>query len=154
MACFTLKVTASVISEELRVEVLLYWGVDRRQLRWFWHLVRMPSRCLPGEMFWTYLTSRRPQGRPRASDWRNESQKDRLYLLFWGYGDTLEEVAKMLGFQMDRRKWVDGLPKVKVSSKVSIYYGLFSHVYLFIIGLNNWSQTVGSHGSVSSSDAD
>ena len=44
------RVRSSDIWEELRVEPLLLW-VERSQLRWFGHLVRMPPGRLPGKVF-------------------------------------------------------------------------------------------------------
>ncbi|XP_071059967.1 anamorsin isoform X1 [Pseudochaenichthys georgianus] len=54
------KVRSSDIRERLGVEPLLL-RVERSQLRWFGHLVRMPPGCLPREVF---------QARPRTR-WRD-----------------------------------------------------------------------------------
>ncbi len=54
------RVRSSDILEELRVEPLLL-HVERSQLRWFRHLVRIPPECLPGEVFWACPTRRRPR---------------------------------------------------------------------------------------------
>lgn len=35
-------------------------------VRWFWHLVRIPTGHLPGKVFWACPTRRKPQGRPRT----------------------------------------------------------------------------------------
>ncbi len=63
------KVRSSVIREELEVEPLLLC-VERSQLRWFGHLVRMPPGRLPREVFQARPAGRRPRGRPR-SRWRD-----------------------------------------------------------------------------------
>ncbi|KAJ7994746.1 hypothetical protein DPEC_G00252670 [Dallia pectoralis] len=57
------RVRSSVIREELGVEPLLLC-IERSQLRWFGHLVRMPPGRLPREVF----QARR--GRPRTR-WRD-----------------------------------------------------------------------------------
>ncbi len=44
------KVRGAVVSEELRAALLLLC-VERSQLRWFRHLVRMPPGRLPVEVF-------------------------------------------------------------------------------------------------------
>ncbi|KAL6462549.1 hypothetical protein MHYP_G00289710 [Metynnis hypsauchen] len=59
------RVRSSVIRERLRVEPLLLY-VERSQMRWFGHLVRMASGRLPREVFQTCLMGRRPWGRPRT----------------------------------------------------------------------------------------
>ena len=63
------RVRSSVIRERLKVEPLLL-RIERSQLRWFGHLVRMPPGRLPGEVFWACPTGRRPRGRPRTR-WRD-----------------------------------------------------------------------------------
>jgi len=59
-------VRSSDIRRELRVEPLLL-HVERSQLRWFRHLIRMPTGHFP---FRARLTGRRPWGRPRPH-WRD-----------------------------------------------------------------------------------
>ena len=59
------RVRSSVIPEGLRVEPLLLC-VERSQLRWFRHLVRMPPGRLPREVFLACPAGRRPRGRPRT----------------------------------------------------------------------------------------
>uniref|UniRef100_A0A8C6KY55 Reverse transcriptase domain-containing protein n=1 Tax=Nothobranchius furzeri TaxID=105023 RepID=A0A8C6KY55_NOTFU len=63
------RVRSSVIREGLGVDPLLL-HIKRRQLRWIWHLVRMPPGRLPGEVFQSRPTGRRPKGRPRTR-WRD-----------------------------------------------------------------------------------
>lgn len=46
---------------ELVKEVLLLLHIKRSRLRWFGHLVRMPSRHLPGEVLWACPSRWRPQ---------------------------------------------------------------------------------------------
>ncbi|KAK0149597.1 Lipoma-preferred partner [Merluccius polli] len=63
------RVRSSVIREELGVDPLLL-RVERSQMRWLGHLVRMPPGRLPGEVFRACPTGRRPWGRPRTR-WRD-----------------------------------------------------------------------------------
>ncbi|TWW53707.1 hypothetical protein D4764_0113540, partial [Takifugu flavidus] len=58
------RMRSSAIREKLRVEPLLL-RVERNQMRWLGHLVRMPSGRLPGEVFRECPSGRRPPGRPR-----------------------------------------------------------------------------------------
>ncbi|TWW59948.1 hypothetical protein D4764_05G0000380 [Takifugu flavidus] len=60
---------SSAIREELGVEPLLL-RVERSQMRWLGHLVRMPPERLPGEVFRACPSGRRPPGRPRTR-WRD-----------------------------------------------------------------------------------
>nr|XP_054589525.1 RNA-directed DNA polymerase from mobile element jockey isoform X1 [Nothobranchius furzeri] len=62
------RVRSSDIREGLGVEPLLL-RIERSQLRWFGHLVRMPPGRLPGEVFRACPAGRRPPGRPRTR-WR------------------------------------------------------------------------------------
>ena len=63
------RVRSSVIREGLGVEPLLL-RIERSQMRWLRHLVRMSPGCLPGEVFRARPTGRRPRGRPRTR-WRD-----------------------------------------------------------------------------------
>ncbi|KAK0155246.1 Craniofacial development protein 2 [Merluccius polli] len=63
------RVRSSVIREELGVDPQLL-RVERSQMRWLGHLVRMPPGRLPGEVFRARPTGRRPRGRPRTR-WRD-----------------------------------------------------------------------------------
>ena len=63
------RVKSSAIREGLGVEPLLLC-MERNQLRWFGHLMRMPPGHLPREVFLAHPTGRKPRGRPRAS-WRD-----------------------------------------------------------------------------------
>nr|XP_054604257.1 uncharacterized protein LOC129165341 [Nothobranchius furzeri] len=63
------RVRSSVIREGLGVDPLLL-HIERSQLRWLEHLVRMPPGSLPGEVFRARPTRRRPKGRPRTR-WRD-----------------------------------------------------------------------------------
>ena len=63
------RVRSSVILERLRVEPLLL-HIERSQLRWFGHLVRMSPGRLPGEVFWACPPGKRPRGCPRTC-WRD-----------------------------------------------------------------------------------
>ncbi|TWW55291.1 hypothetical protein D4764_09G0003400 [Takifugu flavidus] len=88
--CLRDRVRSSAIREELGVEPLLL-RVERSQMRWLGHLVRMPPGCLPGEVFRACPSGRRPPGRPRTR-WR-----DYVSQLAWERlgipPDEVEEVA-------------------------------------------------------------
>jgi len=70
------RVRSSDIQRELGVEPLLL-RIERSQLRWFGHLIRMPPGRLPLEVFRARPTGRSPRGRPRTR-WR-----DYISLLAW-----------------------------------------------------------------------
>ncbi|TWW69196.1 hypothetical protein D4764_18G0000020 [Takifugu flavidus] len=84
------RVRSSAIREELGVESLLL-RVERSQMGWLGHLVRMPPGRLPGEVFRACPSGRRPPGRPKTR-WR-----DYVSRLAWERlgipPDELEEVA-------------------------------------------------------------
>uniref|UniRef100_A0A8C6W0Z1 Reverse transcriptase domain-containing protein n=1 Tax=Nothobranchius furzeri TaxID=105023 RepID=A0A8C6W0Z1_NOTFU len=63
------RVRISVIREGLGVDPLLL-HIERSQMRWLGHLVRMPPGRLPGEVFRALPTGRRLKGRPRTR-WRD-----------------------------------------------------------------------------------
>ena len=63
------RVRSSVIQEGLGVEPLLL-RIERSQMRWLGHLVRMPLGHLPGDVFRAHPIGRRPRGRPRTR-WRD-----------------------------------------------------------------------------------
>ena len=63
------KVRSTAIQEGLGVEPLLL-RVERSQLRWFGHLVKMPLSSLPREVFQARPAGKRPRGRPRTR-WRD-----------------------------------------------------------------------------------
>ncbi|TWW74459.1 R2 Retrovirus-related Pol polyprotein from type I retrotransposable element [Takifugu flavidus] len=63
------RVRSSDVQEELGVELLLL-HIKRSQLGWLRHLARMPSGCLPLEVFQTCPTGRRPHGWPKTR-WRD-----------------------------------------------------------------------------------
>ena len=90
------RVRSSDIRERLRVEPLLL-RVERSQLRWFGHLVRMPPGRLPGEVFRARPSGRRPRGRPRTR-WR-----DYISRLAWErLGIPPEELVEVAG---ERTVW-------------------------------------------------
>jgi len=85
------RVRSSGIQRELEVELLLL-HIERRQLRWFGHLIRMPPGCLPLEVSRARLTGRRPRGRPRTR-WR-----DYISHLAWEHlGVPQEELESVAG---------------------------------------------------------
>ncbi|KAK0156594.1 putative uncharacterized transposon-derived protein F52C9.6 [Merluccius polli] len=90
------RVRSSVIRKELGVDPLLV-RVERSQMRWLGHLVRMPPRRLPGEVFRARPTGRRPRGRPRTC-WR-----DYVSRLAWEcLGIAQEELDEVAG---EREVW-------------------------------------------------
>ncbi|TWW61046.1 hypothetical protein D4764_05G0011360 [Takifugu flavidus] len=81
---------------ELGVESLLL-RVERSQMRWLGHLVRMPPGRLPGEVFRACPSGRRPSGRPRTC-WR-----DYVSRLVWErLGIPLDELEEVAG---EREVW-------------------------------------------------
>uniref|UniRef100_A0A8C6NUV0 Reverse transcriptase domain-containing protein n=1 Tax=Nothobranchius furzeri TaxID=105023 RepID=A0A8C6NUV0_NOTFU len=92
------RVRSSVIREGFGVDPLLL-HIERSQLRWLGHLVRMPPERLPGEVFQARSTRRRPKGRPRTR-WRDSHlARERL-------GIPLEELAQVAG---EREVWASHL---------------------------------------------
>lgn len=65
MAGLTLRdrVRSSAIWEGLGVELLLLRS-ERSQLRWFWHLIRLPPGRHPLELCWAHPTGRGPEADP------------------------------------------------------------------------------------------
>ncbi|TWW78199.1 hypothetical protein D4764_11G0003200 [Takifugu flavidus] len=104
------RVRSSAIREELRVESLLL-RVERSQMRWLGHLVRMPPGRLPGEVFRACPSGRRPPGRPRTR-WR-----DYVSRLAWERlgipPDELEEVAG------EREVWASLLRLLPPATRIS-----------------------------------
>ncbi len=62
------RIRNSVIRESLNIEPLLL-KIEKSQLRWFGHVLRMPTNRLPQRVYSAQPTGRRPVGRPRRS-WR------------------------------------------------------------------------------------
>ncbi|XP_035237190.1 tumor necrosis factor receptor superfamily member 14-like isoform X2 [Anguilla anguilla] len=63
------RVRSSAIREDIKVDPLLPC-IERSQLRWFRHLIRMPPVRLPLEVFRGQPLGRRPRGRP-GTRWRD-----------------------------------------------------------------------------------
>ena len=85
------RMRSLVIRKGLGVEPLLL-RIERSQMRWLGHLVRIPPGRLPGEVFRARPTGRRPRGRPRTR-WRDFVSRltwERLGVL----PEELEEVAR------------------------------------------------------------
>ena len=81
------RVRSSVIREGL-----LLLCIERSQLRWFGHLVRMPPGRCPRELFQVRPAGRRPRGRPRIR-WR-----DYISTLAWErLGIPQSELADVAG---------------------------------------------------------
>nr|XP_054599772.1 uncharacterized protein LOC129164266 [Nothobranchius furzeri] len=94
------RVRSSVIREGLGVDPLLL-HIERSQLRWLGHLVRMPPGRLPGEVFRAGPTGRRPKGRPRTR-WRDYA----FHLARERLGIPPEELAQVAG---EREVWASRL---------------------------------------------
>lgn len=60
VSAFGDRVRCSVILEDFRVQLLLLC-VERGQLRWLRHSIRLPPGCLPREVFQAHPSGRRPQ---------------------------------------------------------------------------------------------
>ena len=90
------RVRSSVTRERLGVESLLL-RLERSQLRWFGHLVRMPPERLPWKVLAARPTGRRPRGRPRTrwGDYISSLAWERL-------GIPQEEVANVA---LEREVW-------------------------------------------------
>ncbi|TWW64246.1 hypothetical protein D4764_03G0012540 [Takifugu flavidus] len=90
------RVRSSAIREELGVEPLLL-RIERSQMRWLGHLVRMPPGRLPGKVFRACPSGRRPPGRPRTR-WR-----DYVSRLVWErLGIPPDELGEVAG---EREVW-------------------------------------------------
>uniref|UniRef100_A0A8C5HIH4 Reverse transcriptase domain-containing protein n=1 Tax=Gouania willdenowi TaxID=441366 RepID=A0A8C5HIH4_GOUWI len=63
------RVRSSVIREGLKVESL-HLRIEKSQMRWLGHIIRMPPERLPSEAFRARPSGRRPRGRPRTR-WRD-----------------------------------------------------------------------------------
>lgn len=64
------------IQGNMWVELLHLW-IQRSQLRWFEHLERKPSDCLPVAMYQAWTTGWRPWSRPRIC------RRDYIWKLAW-----------------------------------------------------------------------
>ena len=90
------RMRSSVIRERLKVEPLLL-RIERSQMRWLGHLVRMPPERLPHMVFRARPTGKRPRGRPRKR-WR-----DYIAQLAWErLGIPPEELDEVAG---EREAW-------------------------------------------------
>ncbi|CAF4995061.1 unnamed protein product, partial [Rotaria sp. Silwood1] len=67
------KIRSSIIRESLQIEPLLR-HIERSQLRWLGHILRMPQQGLPYQVLQAVPTGKRPIGRPRTS-WRKYIEK-------------------------------------------------------------------------------
>ena len=89
---FLRRVAGLSLRDRVRSSVIpLLLRVERSQMRWLGHLVRMPPGRLPGELFRARPTGRRPRGRPRTR-WRDYVSRlawERLGIL----QEELDEVA-------------------------------------------------------------
>ncbi|XP_061769787.1 uncharacterized protein LOC133560831 [Nerophis ophidion] len=105
------RVKSSVLREELKVRPLLL-HIERSQMTLFRHLVRMPPKRLPREVFRARPTGRRPGGRPRTR-W-----EDYVYRLAWEHlRIPREELDKVAG---EREVWASLLrllPRDRTSDK-------------------------------------
>ena len=92
---------------------LLLLNIERSQFRWFGHLVRMLPGHLPGEVFQTCSTGRRPLWRHIGVGWEN-------------LGIPLEELEEVdresscpRNQNMDKWKWMDGWMMWNLSLRTS-----------------------------------
>ncbi|XP_061753818.1 retrovirus-related Pol polyprotein from type-2 retrotransposable element R2DM isoform X2 [Nerophis ophidion] len=90
------RVRSSAIREELKVKPLLL-HIERTQMRWLGHLVRMPPERLPREVFMARPPGRRPPGRPRTRWEENVSR-----LAWERLGIPREELDEVAG---EREVW-------------------------------------------------
>lgn len=67
------KIKSSTIRKSLRIEPLIL-HIERSQLRWLGHILRMPPNRLPHQIFQAVPTGKRPIGRPRTT-WRKYIEK-------------------------------------------------------------------------------
>ncbi|KAF7652554.1 hypothetical protein LDENG_00095270 [Lucifuga dentata] len=98
------RVRSSDIREGLGVELLLL-RIERSQLRWFGHLIRMPPGRFPREVFQARPTGKRSRGRPRTR-WRNYISR-----LAWEHlGVPQEELEGLAGDREVRTGLLSLLP--------------------------------------------
>ena len=90
------RVRSSDIREGLGVEPLVL-QIERSQLRWFGHLVRMPPDRLPKEVFQARPAGRRPRGRPRTR-WR-----DYISTLAWERFEIPQ--SELVDVARERKAW-------------------------------------------------
>ncbi len=90
------RVRNTVIRGNLKVEALLL-RIERSQLRWLGHVLRMPSDRITKNVWNSNMTGIRPRGRPRIR-WKDQASKicDRLALRGW---------PDICAAAEDRRKW-------------------------------------------------
>ncbi|CAF3293547.1 unnamed protein product [Rotaria sp. Silwood2] len=67
------KIRSTDIRESLQIEPLLQY-IERSQLRWLGHIIRMQHNRLPYQIFEAKPIGKRPVGRPRTS-WRKYMEK-------------------------------------------------------------------------------
>ena len=124
------RVRSSDIQERLRVEPLLL-HMERSQLRWFGHLVRMPPGRLPGEVFRAYPPRRRPRGRPRTHlrDYISLLDRERLSV----HPEELEEVAG------ERSVWISLLRLLPHDTDPDKQQKMNERMIQFDVMANSWN---------------
>uniref|UniRef100_A0A8C6LCZ4 Reverse transcriptase domain-containing protein n=1 Tax=Nothobranchius furzeri TaxID=105023 RepID=A0A8C6LCZ4_NOTFU len=105
------RLRSSVILEGLGVDPLLL-HIERSQLRWLGHLVRMPPGRLPGEVFRVRPTGRRPECRPRTL-WRDYVS----HLARERFGIPPEELLQVAG---ERNVWTSRLRLLPLATRLRI----------------------------------
>jgi exonuclease III len=98
------RVRSSDIRENLQVSPLLLW-IERSQLKWLGHLIRMPPERLVKQVYEAIPTGKRPRGRPRRR-WKNyiyNVAEERLGL----EKKEIENIAR------DREAWFQQLGKLQ-----------------------------------------
>lgn len=106
------------IQENLRVEPLLL-HVERSQLRWFVHLVRMTPGHIPGEVFWACPTGRRPWGQAQ----------DTLEGLYFsaGLGMPQHRIKELMEVAGKREVWAEvATPATRTLDKQTMMDGWFT----------------------------
>lgn len=148
----------NLVGEELRhangVELLLFC-TNKSQLRWSWHLMKIPPECRPLEVFSVCQTGRSPHG--TRAHWRYYISHLAwefilTHRLSWKYGWTeghlkilAQPAATMTQPQKSRRKWVNGLlPMTIITFLLVLVLIQFANMYSLNLSVHiqfPWVQT-------------
>ena len=98
------RIRSSDIRETLQVSPLLLW-IERSQLKWLGHVIRMPQERLVKQVYETCPTGKRPRGRPRRrwKDYIYNIAEEKLGL----NKKEIESIAR------DRKDWSQKLGKLR-----------------------------------------
>jgi len=97
------RVRSSDIRRELGIEPRLL-RIERSQLRWFGHLIRMPPECLLFRGFPGTSNSENTPGRPRTRLRDYISQLENVV----GEREVWVNLLGLLGLRPDENAWMDG----------------------------------------------